>query len=194
MSNKLFPNCFTLAEIEGYRDVFELNLRDIARARKATGEPYPDYVRKVLNEAMRVPYIDKDGEFVGSEDRLTRVRKHPGSLWVAERCHQDTPLEQAWSIRMGKLGELDAWAQPEAVQTLMRKERAWLFWGQYVLTCYKILSDEAALSLPKTTVVAAQEFVAGGVKACNALSALLADARVLMAVCPQEVPAMRELR
>ncbi len=194
MSKKPFPNCFTLGEVEGFRIVFEMHLRDIAQVRKATGEPYPQEMKALLDAALKPPYVDKGGDFVASDDRINGVRKHPVSLWVAERCHQDVTLECAWSAYVSKTGGLAAWAQPEAVQKLMRQERAWRFWGQYVLTCYKLLSSGAALRIPKTVETAAIDFVDGATKTCNALSALLADARVLMAVCPQEVPTMRVLR
>jgi len=134
------PNNFTPGEIEGFRIVFEMHLRDIAQARKAAGEPYPDEVKELLDAAMTPLSIDKDGEIVASNDRLKGVRKHPVSFWVVERCYQDAILEEAWSIRIGKAAGLDAWAQPDAVQKLMQRERAWRTRGQYALTCYKILA------------------------------------------------------
>lgn len=193
MSTKYSLSSFTSAEIDGYRYLFENALREIAQARQAAGSPYPDEVIVLLDKAMSSPLLDKNGDFVDDTDRINGIREHPVSRWVAEQCRQKEVLERAWSRSKGTKG-LEAWAQPEPVQALMRKERAWRFWAQYVLSCYQTLVDNTELRALKDAVATVEEFVNGATRTWNALEALLADSRLMKAASPQEVPAMRVLR
>ncbi|KAB2966577.1 hypothetical protein [Zoogloea sp.] len=193
MSEKPFPCCFTAAEFEQFQDLFEINLLAIARAREESKQPYPDTVKEILERVWRVPLVNRYGQFVCPDDRLGGVSKQRVYAWVVEKTRGGKADDAAWDLYAKQEGRAALREVPKKILELMQGERRWRFWSQFALTCHQILSDDVALKVPKTTKLAVGAFVHGAAEVRNALSALLADPRVLRRVSPQEIPMLRNL-